>query len=82
MNKYIQMGAYETQDAKAFVRDLLTNLIEPARRDARAAELDLASRHPGFEPDVYPFTNRSSPNSAATSASSRKSASPPRSSPS
>jgi hypothetical protein len=59
VDKYIQMGAYETQDAEAFVRDLLANLIEPGRRDSRAVELDLANRFPGYDPATYPFTTRS-----------------------
>jgi hypothetical protein len=59
VDKYIQMGAYETQDAEAFVRDLLANLIEPVRRDSRAVELDLANRFPGYDPAIYPFTTPS-----------------------
>ena len=59
VDKYIQMGAYETQDAEAFVRDLLANLIDPARRDMRVEERNLANQCPGFDPVTYPFTSRS-----------------------
>lgn len=56
MDKYIQMPAYETSEAEAFVKDLLTSLIDSSKRQALEKSEDLAATVPGYAPDCYPFT--------------------------
>jgi hypothetical protein len=58
VDKYIQMGAYETSEAEAFVRDLLSNLIDPAKRQTMVESEGVATEYPGFSPDVYPFSDK------------------------
>lgn len=56
VDKYIQMPAYETPDAEAFVLDLLKNLIDAERRRALETSLDFCSTIPGYQAEYYPFT--------------------------
>jgi len=58
VDKYIQMPAYETPDAEAFVQDLLKSLVNPAKRQTLERESDLAATVPGYRPDFYPFTEK------------------------
>lgn len=58
VDKYIQMAAYETSDAEAFVEDLLSNLIDSSKRDSRAIEEQWEAKVPGYEPKYYPFTKK------------------------
>jgi hypothetical protein len=58
LDKYIQMGAYETKEAESFVEDLLKNLIDPAKRDARAKSGNWTATVPGYQPRFYPFTEK------------------------
>jgi hypothetical protein len=56
VDKYIQMPAYETDDAKAFVEDLLKNLIDPQKRRELEDSEGWATAVPGYQPNFYPFT--------------------------
>ena len=56
VDKYIQMAAYETADAEAFVKDLLQNLVDPVRRQAAEAQHRWASETPGYRAELFPFT--------------------------
>jgi hypothetical protein len=58
VDKYIQMPAYETADAEAFVIDLLKSLVDPAKRAAVEASLDLAATVPGYQPEFFPFSEK------------------------
>lgn len=58
VDKYIQMPAYETKDAEAFVTDLLDNLIDPARRDALEKVEDWQATVPGYQSKYYPFSEK------------------------
>jgi hypothetical protein len=58
VDKYIQMGAYETPEAEAFVRDLLSNLIDAGKRQAMVEAEGIATQYPGFSPEVYPFSEK------------------------
>jgi hypothetical protein len=56
VDKYIQMPAYETDDAKAFVEDLLKSLIDPRKRSTLEESEGWATAVPGYQPAFYPFT--------------------------
>jgi hypothetical protein len=56
VDKYIQMAAYETADAEAFVMDLFGSLVDPARRDTLAATEGWSATVPGYRSELYPFT--------------------------
>ncbi len=56
VDKYIQMPAYETADTEAFVRDLLTSLIDARKRQTLEATEQLSTTVPGYTADCYPFT--------------------------
>jgi hypothetical protein len=56
VDKYIQMAAYETGDAEAFVEDLLKNLIDPGKRRALEDSEGWATTVPGYQAGFYPFT--------------------------
>jgi hypothetical protein len=58
VDKYIQMPAYETADAEAFVLDLLRSLIDGEKRLGLETAHDLAASVPGYEADFYPFTEK------------------------
>lgn len=58
VDKYIQMPAYETADAEAFVIDLLRALVDPTKR-AKLEEVEaLVNTVPGYRPEFYPFTEK------------------------
>ena len=59
VDKYIQMAAYDTNDAEAFVVDLFKNLIDPNKRDALAQTENWASTVPGYDAQYYPLTKNS-----------------------
>lgn len=56
VDKYIQMAAYDTHDAEAFVVDLFKNLIDPDKRDALEQSENWASTVPGYDAQCYPLT--------------------------
>ncbi len=58
VDKYIQMPAYETKDAEAFVADLLDSLVDPAKRDTLEKAENLQSTVPGYTSRYYPFTEK------------------------
>ena len=58
VDKYIQMAAYETPDAEAFVEDLLGSLIDADKRNALEKTSDMLATVPGYEPRFYPFTEK------------------------
>jgi hypothetical protein len=58
VDKYIQMAAYETPEAEAFVQDLLKSLVDEAKRVAMEKETGLAGSVPGYQPQLYPFTQK------------------------
>jgi hypothetical protein len=58
VDKYIQMAAYETAEAEAFVADLLGSLIDTAKRTALEAAEGWATKLPGYQPQFYPFTEK------------------------
>lgn len=58
VDKYIQMAAYETADAEAFVEDLLANLIDPAKRSQVETQENWVATLPGYQPQFYPFTEK------------------------
>jgi hypothetical protein len=58
VDKYIQLPAYETPDAEAFVQDLLKNLVDDSKRQAMEKETRLAETVPGYQPHLYPFTQK------------------------
>ncbi len=59
VDKYIQMPAYLTTDAEAFVLDLLKSLVDPERLAALEKQEKLTETVPGYEPQFYPFTENS-----------------------
>jgi len=58
VDKYIQMPAYETADAEAFVVDLLRALVDPEKRAKREEDKALVNTVPGYRPEYYPFTDK------------------------
>jgi len=58
VDKYIQMPAYETADAEAFVQDLLKSLVDEGKRQAVEKEAKLADSVPGYQSHLYPFTQK------------------------
>ncbi len=56
VDKYIQMRAYDTTDAEAFVKDLFGNLIDPERRRVLQDAEGWEATVPGYQPALYPFT--------------------------
>jgi len=56
VDKYIQMAAYETQQAEEFVLDLLKNLIDSEKRSVLESTSDFEATLPGYQPEYYPFT--------------------------
>lgn len=56
VDKYIQMPAYETEHAEAFVRDLLHSLIDSGKRSAVESAEELSATAPGYDSDCFPFT--------------------------
>ena len=58
VDKYIQMPAYETADAEAFVVDLLRALVDPTKRAKLEDAEALVNTVPGYRPEFYPFTEK------------------------
>jgi hypothetical protein len=56
VDKYIQMPAYETADAEAFVTDLLATLVDPNKRTILEGSEGFETTVPGYRPEFYPFT--------------------------
>ena len=58
VDKYIQMAAYETPEAEAFVKDLLKSLIDTNKRQALEAGEHLTNTVSGYSSECYPFTQK------------------------
>lgn len=58
VDKYIQMPAYETADAEAFVVDLLGALVDPTKRTSLEDTESLKATVPGYRSEFYPFTEK------------------------
>jgi hypothetical protein len=55
-DNYIRLVAYEHETAEAFLKDLLSHWIDTPRRD-EVVKLEKLNEVPGYDPDVFPFTN-------------------------
>lgn len=58
VDKYIQMPAYETAEAEAFVTDLLATLVNPNKRMILEGSEEFETTVPGYRPEFYPFTEK------------------------
>jgi hypothetical protein len=53
-DNYVHMEAFKEQDVVSFMRQLLDQLIDPAKRAAVEASDSLTSK-PGYKPELFPF---------------------------
>jgi hypothetical protein len=55
-DNYRHMEAFKLPDVTSFVKGLLAQWIDPAKRSALEASENFASKIADYDPDVYPFT--------------------------